>query len=150
MAAKAAIRDAGRAMGLPLAAVDKVAKLVPAELNITLARALHLSKELRALEEEDEQVGNLIRVAKSLEGLPRHSGVHAAGLVITGRPLEEYLPLQKSAEGLPCTQFGKDTVESIGLLKMDLLGLRTLTVIGDAVELIKWDEHRYRAAAAGR
>ena len=137
MAAKAAIRDAGRAMGVPLALVDKTAKLVPNELNITLDRALSLSKELRTLTEEDEQVGRLYQVAKSLEGMPRHSGVHAAGLVITGRPLETYLPLQRSADGLPCTQFEKDTVESIGLLKMDLLGLRTLTVIGQAVELIR-------------
>ncbi|MDR1194518.1 MAG: DNA polymerase III subunit alpha [Peptococcaceae bacterium] len=137
MAAKAAIRDAGRAMGLPLALVDKTAKLVPWELNITLERALSLSKELRQLTETDEQVAELIKMARALEGMPRHSGVHAAGLVITGRPLEAYLPLQKSADGLPCTQFEKDTVESIGLLKMDLLGLRTLTVIGQAVELIK-------------
>ncbi|MEL7622027.1 MAG: DNA polymerase III subunit alpha [Clostridiales bacterium] len=137
MAAKAAIRDAGRAMGIPLATVDKTAKLVPFELNITLDRALQLSRELRTLIEEDEQVAGLIKVAKSLEGLPRHSGVHAAGLVISGRPLETYLPLQRSSDGLPCTQFEKDTVESIGLLKMDLLGLRTLTVIGDAVELIR-------------
>ncbi len=137
MAAKAAIRDAGRAMGIPLAIVDKTAKLVPFELNITLDRALQLSKELRTLTEEDEQVAGLIKVAKSLEGLPRHSGVHAAGLVISGRPLETYLPMQRSSDGLPCTQFEKDTVEAIGLLKMDLLGLRTLTVIGDAVELIR-------------
>ena len=115
---------------------DKTAKLVPNELNITLDRALALSKELRTLTEEDEQVGQLYQVAKSLEGMPRHSGVHAAGLVISGQPLETYLPLQRSADGLPCTQFEKDTVESIGLLKMDLLGLRTLTVIGQAVELI--------------
>ena len=136
MAAKAAIRDAGRAMGIPLAVVDKAAKLVPFELNITLDRALRLSRELRELSESDEQVSGLIEMAKAVEGLPRHSGVHAAGLVISGQPLETLLPLQRSADGLPCTQFEKDTVESIGLLKMDLLGLRTLTVIGDAVELI--------------
>ncbi|MCL2121063.1 MAG: DNA polymerase III subunit alpha [Clostridiales bacterium] len=137
MAAKAAIRDAGRAMGIPLAVVDKTAKLVPFELNITLDRALQLSRELKELTEKDEQVSGLIKMAKSLEGLPRHSGVHAAGLVIAGQPLENYLPLQRTTDGLPCTQFEKDTVEAIGLLKMDLLGLRTLTVIGDTVELIK-------------
>ncbi|MCL1804612.1 MAG: DNA polymerase III subunit alpha [Clostridiales bacterium] len=137
MAAKAAIRDAGRAMGVPLAVVDKTAKLVPFELNITLDRALQLSRELRELSAGDEQISGLISMAKSIEGLPRHSGVHAAGLVISGRPLETLLPLQRSADGLPCTQFEKDTVESIGLLKMDLLGLRTLTVIGDATELIR-------------
>ena len=137
MAAKAAIRDAGRAMGVPLAVVDKTAKLIPFELNISLDRALQVSKELKELSEGDEQISGLIKMAKSLEGLPRHSGVHAAGLVISGLPLETYLPLQKTADGLPCTQFEKDTVESIGLLKMDLLGLRTLTVIGDAVELVK-------------
>ncbi|MDR0469743.1 MAG: DNA polymerase III subunit alpha, partial [Peptococcaceae bacterium] len=136
MAAKAAIRDAGRAMGIPLAAVDRTAKLVPNELNISLDRALKLSKELRDLTESDEQIEGLIAMAKSIEGLPRHSGVHAAGLVISGQPLESLLPLQRSADGLPCTQFEKDTVESIGLLKMDLLGLRTLTVIGDTVDLI--------------
>lgn len=137
MAAKAAIRDAGRAMGVPLPLVDKVAKLIPAELNITLERALYLSKELEKLTTEDEQVKELMRVARALEGMPRHSGVHAAGLVIAGQPLESMLPLQRSSEGLPCTQFEKDTVESIGLLKMDLLGLRTLTVIGNAVSLIE-------------
>jgi len=137
MAAKAAIRDAGRAMGIPLPTVDKVAKLVPSELNITIDRALALSAELRNLAENDEEIRELIQVAKALEGMPRHSGVHAAGLVITGEALDNYLPLQRSAEGLPCTQFEKDTVESIGLLKMDLLGLRTLTVIGDAVKLIR-------------
>ncbi|MCL1848438.1 MAG: DNA polymerase III subunit alpha [Clostridiales bacterium] len=137
MAAKAAIRDAGRAMGVPLAIVDRTAKLVPSELNISLDRALQLSRELRESVQADEQVAGLINMAKSLEGLPRHSGVHAAGLVISGQPLETYLPLQRTADGLPCTQFEKDTVESIGLLKMDLLGLRTLTVIGDTVELIR-------------
>ncbi len=137
MAAKAALRDAGRAMGIPLAKVDKTAKLVPSELNITLSRALDLSAELKNLAESDEEVEQLIKVAKALEGMPRHSGVHAAGLVISGEPLENYLPLQRSSDGLPCTQFEKDTVESIGLLKMDLLGLRTLTVIGNTVELIR-------------
>jgi DNA polymerase-3 subunit alpha len=137
IAARSGIRDAGRAMGMALSLVDKVSKMVPLGLGVTLARALESSPELAQLVNEDEQVRELLRIAQSLEGMPRHAGTHAAGLVISNLPLDHYLPLQKTSDGLPCTQFEKDTVESIGLLKMDLLGLRTLTVIRDAIQFIR-------------
>jgi DNA polymerase-3 subunit alpha len=137
IAARSGIRDAGRAIGIPLSLVDKVSKLVPAGPGVTLAKALESSPELAQWVKEDEQVRELLRVAQSLEGMPRHAGTHAAGLVISNLPLDHYLPLQKTSDGLPCTQFEKDTVESIGLLKMDLLGLRTLTVIRDAIRFIQ-------------
>lgn len=136
MAARAAIRDAGRAMNVPLALVDKVAKLVPSELGITIDRALEVSPELVQMAEEDSVVKQLLLTARALEGMPRHAGTHAAGIVISQKPLDQHLPLQKTAEGLVSTQFDKDTVEEIGLLKMDLLGLRTLTVINNTVQLI--------------
>lgn len=137
MAARAAIRDTGRAMGVPLSLVDKVAKLIPAELGMTLARAVEVSPELVQLAEENDVVKDLLENAQALEGMPRHAGVHAAGLVISQKPLLEYLPLQRTSDGLVSTQFEKDTVEEIGLLKMDLLGLRTLTVINKAIDMIK-------------
>lgn len=135
LAARAAIRDAGRAMGVPLPIVDKVAKLVPMELGVTLVRALEIAPELKRLAAEDGVVKELLDTAKELEGMPRHAGIHAAGLVISPKPLDEHLPVQRTSDGLVCTQFDKDTVEEIGLLKMDLLGLRTLTVINNAVRL---------------
>lgn len=137
MAARAAIRDTGRAMNVPLSLVDKVAKLVPMELGMTLARALEVSPELVRLVEEEQTVKELIKTAKALEGMPRHAGTHAAGLVISQEPLDHYLPLQKTADGLACTQFEKETVEAIGLLKIDLLGLRTLTVINNTVNIVE-------------
>jgi DNA polymerase-3 subunit alpha len=137
LAARAAIRDTGRAMGIPLSVVDKVAKLVPMEPGMTIDRALEVSPELVQMQEEDEVVRELLSIARALEGIPRHAGTHAAGLVIAQKPLDNYLPLQTTSEGLVCTQFAKETVEEIGLLKMDLLGLRTLTVINNAVSLVK-------------
>jgi DNA polymerase-3 subunit alpha len=137
MAARAAIRDTGRAMGVPLPLVDRVAKLIPMELGVTISRALEVSPELVQMVERDSAVKELITVAKALEGIPRHAGTHAAGLVISPSPLDEYLPLQRTSEGLVSTQFDKDTVEEIGLLKIDLLGLRTLTVINNAVDIVK-------------
>lgn len=137
MAARAAIRDTGRAMGIPLVLVDRVAKLIPMELGVTIERALEVSTELVSMAEKDSVVQELLKVAKALEGVPRHAGTHAAGLVISPAPLDEFLPLQRTSEGLVCTQFDKDTVEEIGLLKMDLLGLRTLTVINNAVNIVK-------------
>jgi DNA polymerase-3 subunit alpha len=137
IAARSGIRDAGRAMGIPLSLVDKVSKMVPMGPGVTLAKALESSPELAQWVKEDEQVRELLRIAQSLEGMPRHAGTHAAGLVISNLPLDHYLPLQKTSDGLPCTQFEKDTVESIGLLKMDLLGLRTLTVIRDAIRFVQ-------------
>jgi DNA polymerase-3 subunit alpha len=136
MAAKAAIRDVGRALNLPYSDVDRIAKLVPNELGITLKKALEVSSELRNLYETDHVVRRHIDLALAVEGLPRHASTHAAGLVIAREPLTHYVPLQNSAEGFITTQFDKDRVEEIGLLKMDLLGLRTLTVIGDALEMI--------------
>lgn len=137
MAARAAIRDTGRAMNVPLSLVDKVAKLVPMEIGMTLARALEVSPELVRLVEEEQTVKDLIKTAQALEGMPRHAGTHAAGLVISEEPLDHYLPLQKTADGLACTQFEKETVEEIGLLKIDLLGLRTLTVINNTVNIVE-------------
>lgn len=137
MAARAAIRDTGRAMGVPLSIVDKVSKLIPMELGMTLTRALEVAPDLVKMAGENPAVKELLDTAKSLEGMPRHAGTHAAGLVISKKPLDEYLPLQRTSEGLASTQFEKETVEEIGLLKMDLLGLRTLTVINNAVTLVE-------------
>ncbi|NHM28316.1 DNA polymerase III subunit alpha [Desulfofundulus sp. TPOSR] len=137
MAARAAIRDVGRALNLPYGEVDKIAKLVPAELHMTIERALSESSELRELYERDPQVKKLIDTAALLEGMPRHASTHAAGVVITREPLTHYLPLYKAADGPLTTQFAKDQVEELGLLKMDLLGLRTLTVIADTLKLIR-------------
>ncbi len=137
MAARAAIRDVGRALNMPYNEVDRVAKLVPNELGITLRRALEVNHELKKAYETEQEVHKLVELAMAVEGLPRHASTHAAGLVIAKEPLTHYVPLQNSAEGFLTTQYDKDRVEEIGLLKMDLLGLRTLTVIGDALELIR-------------
>ncbi|MDR7868705.1 MAG: DNA polymerase III subunit alpha [Sporomusaceae bacterium] len=137
MAAKAAIRDVGRALNMPYGDVDRIAKLVPGELGITLHRALEVSGELKTLYQADPEIKKLLDLAMSVEGLPRHASTHAAGVVIANEPLTHYVPLQNSSEGFVTTQYDKDRIEEIGLLKMDLLGLRTLTVIGDALALIK-------------
>lgn len=137
MAAKAAVRDVGRALNIPYGEVDRIAKLVPNELGITLKRALEVNHELKGLYDTDGTVKRLLDLALAVEGLPRHASTHAAGLVIAREPLTHYVPVQNSAEGLLTTQYDKDRVEEIGLLKMDLLGLRTLTVIGDALALIR-------------
>jgi DNA polymerase-3 subunit alpha len=136
MAAKAAIRDVGRALNMPYSEVDRIAKMVPNELGITLKRALE-NGELKNAYALEPAVHKLLDLAMALEGLPRHASTHAAGLVISRDPLTLHVPLQNSAEGFLTTQYDKDRVEEIGLLKMDLLGLRTLTVIGDAIKLIK-------------
>ncbi|MBQ7678468.1 MAG: DNA polymerase III subunit alpha [Butyrivibrio sp.] len=133
LAARGVIRDVARAMGLPYSTGDKVAKLIPNELNITLEKALAVNPELRRLCEEDAQIGQLITYCRKLEGLPRHSSVHAAGVVICSAPAEDLIPLSRAAEGNITTQFTMTTVEELGLLKMDFLGLRTLTVIKNAV-----------------
>lgn len=137
MAAKAAIRDVGRALNMGYGEVDRIAKLVPNELGITLKRALEISRELRDAYVTEPVVKRLLDFAMAVEGLPRHASTHAAGLVIAKHPLTHHVPLQHSSEGFLTTQFDKDRIEEIGLLKMDLLGLRTLTVIGDALEHIK-------------
>lgn len=137
MMAKAAIRDTGRAMGMPYADVDKIAKLVPAELGITLAHALEQEPELKALYRNDPKVTELIDVSMVLEGLTRHASTHAAGIVISEQPLVNYVPLYKIQEGQITTAYPMTSLEKIGMLKMDMLGLRTLTVISEAIKIIK-------------
>ena len=134
--ARAAVRDVGRALEMPYSMVDNVAKLIPRDLGITLERALEASNELRSLYENDENIKRLIDLAQSVEGMPRNSGTHAAGVVIAPDDLKKYVPLQLSNENFITTEYDKDKIESLGLLKMDLLGLRTLTVIGDAIKFI--------------
>ena len=136
MASRAAIRDVGRALGVPYATVDGVAKLVPMELKMTIDRALNVSSELRARYENDTQVHELIDTARKLEGMPRHASTHAAGVVITAKPVSEYVPLSKNDEAV-VTQYTMTTLEELGLLKMDFLGLRNLTIIHDACEMIR-------------
>ncbi len=136
MAARAAIRDVGRALGMPYGDVDRVAKLVPMELHVTIEKALNEAPELKELYDQRPEVKKLIDTAAALEGMPRHASTHAAGVVITKEPLTHYLPLYKAGTGPLTTQFSMGTVEELGLLKMDLLGLRTLTVISDAARLI--------------
>ncbi|MGL4773161.1 MAG: DNA polymerase III subunit alpha [Clostridium sp.] len=136
MAARACIRDVGRAMNYPYAEVDRIAKMIPTMLGITIEKALDLNPELKAAYETEDRVKALIDVSKDLEGLPRHSSTHAAGVVIASNPLVEYVPLQKNDEMI-VTQFDMTTLEELGLLKMDFLGLRTLTVMSDAVKMIK-------------
>ncbi len=136
MAARACIRDVGRAMNYSYAEVDKIAKMIPTVLNITIDKALEMNPELKQSYDEDMRVKELIDVSRALEGLPRHSSTHAAGVVIASQPLVEYVPLQKN-EDMIVTQFPMGTLEELGLLKMDFLGLRTLTVMRDAVEMIK-------------
>ncbi|HIW80546.1 MAG TPA: DNA polymerase III subunit alpha [Candidatus Acetatifactor stercoripullorum] len=137
LAAKGVIRDVGRVMDLPYAFVDSIAKMVPNELNITIDRALEMNPEFRKLYHEDEQVHYLIDMCKRLEGLPRHTSMHAAGVVICQKAAEEFVPLSRGADGSITTQFTMTTLEELGLLKMDFLGLRTLTVIHDAVEFVE-------------
>jgi DNA polymerase-3 subunit alpha len=137
MGAKAVIRDAGRALDLPFVEVDKIAKLVPNVLNITLEEALKQSPELRQLQERDPRVADLLKVALHLEGFVRHASTHAAGVVISPQPLQEIVPLYKSNKDEITTQYAMDDLEKIGLLKMDFLGLTTLTVIDDCLKLIE-------------
>jgi len=135
--ARGVIRDVGRVMDLPYAFVDSIAKMIPKELNITLDKSLTMNQELKKLYEEDPQVKELIDMSKRLEGLPRHTSMHAAGVVISQKAVDEYVPLALGAENIPVTQFTMTTLEELGLLKMDFLGLRTLTVIQDAIRLVK-------------
>ena len=135
MAAKGVIRDVGRVMDLPYAFVDSIAKMIPKELNITLDRALSMNPELKKLYQEDDRVHELIDMSKRLEGLPRHKSMHAAGVVISQKSVDEYVPLSLGSDGSVVAQFTMTTLEELGLLKMDFLGLRTLTVIQDAARL---------------
>jgi DNA polymerase-3 subunit alpha len=138
MGAKAAIRDVGRVLGMPLARVDKVAKAIPSDLGMNLEKALAVSPDLVKLVNEDPETKRLYELAGALEGMPRHSSTHAAGVVIAKDPLSNYLPLQRTSDGgFTMTQFPMKTVEEIGLLKMDFLGLRNLTIIKEAMQLIQ-------------
>ena len=137
LAARGVIRDVGRVMDLPYNFCDTIAKNIPNELNITIEKALTMNPELRAMYESDEKVHTLIDMAKRLEGLPRHTSMHAAGVVISQKAMDEYVPLSRASDGTITTQFVMTTIEELGLLKMDFLGLRTLTVINDAVKLVE-------------
>ena len=136
LAARGVIRDVGRVMDLPYAFVDTIAKQIPNELGITIEKALIMNPELRGLYESDESVKKLIDMSKRLEGLPRHTSMHAAGVVISQKSVDEYVPLSRASDGSITTQFTMTTLEELGLLKMDFLGLRNLTVIQNAVRLI--------------
>lgn len=137
MAAKAAVRDVGRALDVSYGEVDRIARMIPNELGVTIDKALESSAELRNVYEEDYTTRRIVDIAKRIEGMPRHASIHAAGVVIGREELVNILPLQKTTDGHIVTQFAKETVEDIGLLKMDILGLRTLTVINRAIDIIK-------------
>ncbi|MBC2723241.1 DNA polymerase III subunit alpha [Desulfosporosinus sp.] len=137
MGAKAAIRDGGRVLAIPLFRVDKVAKAIPSDLGMTLEKALEVSSDLARMVEEDDEIKRLYTLAKSLEGMTRHASTHAAGVVIAKDPLMNYLPLQRTSEDFVMTQFPMKAVEEIGLLKMDFLGLRNLTILQEAVSRIE-------------
>ncbi len=136
MKARAVVRDVARALGFAYADADRVAKLIPSDLGMTLSRALEISPDLKRLYEEDDAVRQLIDSSLKLEGMPRHTSIHAAGVVITDEPVSEYLPLQLSDNAV-VTQYPKDTVEELGLLKMDFLGLRNLTILADTLRMIE-------------
>ena len=147
MAARGAIRDVGRALNMTYADCDVIAKLVPGgpgNLHITLDDALKLSRELREKYENDEQVKKLIDTARALEGMPRHASTHAAGVVITKRPVVDYVPLATNDDAVVC-QYVMTTLEELGLLKMDFLGLRNLTVLDDAVKTVQQNAARLQA-----
>ena len=135
--AKGVIRDVGRVMDLPYSFCDTIAKMIPNELGITIDKALDMNPELRAMYESDPSVKTLLDMSKRLEGLPRHTSMHAAGVVISEKPMDEYVPLSRGSDGTITTQFVMTTIEELGLLKMDFLGLRTLTVIKNAVTLVE-------------
>ena len=139
LAAKGVVRDVGRVLDLPYAMCDSIAKMIPNDLGMTLDKALTANPDLKKLYNEDEQVKYLIDMSKRLEGLPRHTSMHAAGVVIGSRSFDEFVPLSRAADGTITTQFTMTTIEELGLLKMDFLGLRTLTVIQNAVRLAEKD-----------
>ena len=140
LAARGVIRDVGRVMDLPYALCDTIAKMIPQELYITIDKALKMNPELRKVYDSDTQVKELIDMSRKLEGLPRHCSIHAAGVLITDKPVDEYVPLSKGADGAVTTQYTMTTLEELGLLKMDFLALRTLTVIQNAVNLVNKKE----------
>jgi DNA polymerase-3 subunit alpha len=136
MAARLAVRDVGRALGFSYSEVDRLAKMIPFELGVTIEKALTMNTDLHKLYRSDQRLRRLLDTSRKLEGLPRHSSTHAAGVVISAKPLTEYVPLQKTNEGVVVTQFPMNILEELGLLKMDFLGLRTLTIMGEAVRQI--------------
>jgi DNA polymerase-3 subunit alpha len=147
MQARAVIRDVGRAFNMPYGEVDKIAKLVPNIPNITLDEAVAKENRLQELEENDPNIRELLSVARALEGLPRHASIHAAGVVISDRPIVEYVPLYKGQKAEIVTQYDMKSVEKVGLIKFDFLGLKTLTVMDHAVKLInKKDDHSFSLA----
>lgn len=137
MAARAAVRDVGRVLAIPYAEVDRIAKLIPVEPNMTIARALEQSKDLQSLYQQEEHYRHLLDTSMAVEGMPRHASTHAAGVVIAKEPLVNYVPLYKTSDSTVVTQFPMGTLEDLGLLKMDFLGLKTLTIIGEALENIE-------------
>lgn len=137
LAAKGVIRDVGRVLDLPYSLCDSIAKMVPNDLNMTIETALKMNPELRSMYESNDQVKYLIDMSLRLEGLPRHTSMHAAGVVISQKPVDEYVPLSRASDGSITTQFTMTTLEELGLLKMDFLGLRTLTVIQNAVSNVE-------------
>ena len=140
LAARGVIRDVGRVLDMPYAQVDTIAKMIPQELNITIDKALEMNPELKKAYDEQEDVHHLIDMAKRLEGLPRHTSMHAAGVVISQKEVDEYVPLSRAQDGTIVAQFTMTTLEELGLLKMDFLGLRTLTVIQNAVKMVEKDK----------
>ncbi len=139
LAAKGVVRDVGRVLGLPYSLCDTIAKMIPNDLGMTLDKALVMNPDLKKAYNEDQQVRYLIDMSKRLEGLPRHTSMHAAGVVIGSRSIDEFVPLSRASDGTITTQFTMTTIEELGLLKMDFLGLRTLTVIQNAVRLAEKD-----------
>ena len=139
LAAKGVVRDVGRVLGLPYSMCDTIAKMIPGDLGMTLDKALMMNPDLKKAYNEDQQVRYLIDMSKRLEGLPRHTSMHAAGVVIGSRSIDEFVPLSRASDGTITTQFTMTTIEELGLLKMDFLGLRTLTVIQNAVRLAEKD-----------
>ncbi|MGO4543269.1 DNA polymerase III subunit alpha [Paenibacillus sp. 2TAB23] len=137
MAAKAAVRDVGRAMNVPFQEVDRAAKLIPNQLGITLDEALRLSSELREASERQPRTASMLKMAVKVEGMPRHASTHAAGVVISQEPLTNYTPIQTGSEQIPLTQYSMENLEAIGLLKMDFLGLRTLSILERALKAVK-------------
>ena len=140
LAARGVIRDVGRVLDMPYAQVDTIAKMIPQELNITIDKALEMNPELKKTYDEQEDVHHLIDMAKRLEGLPRHTSMHAAGVVISQKEVDEYVPLSRAQDGTIVAQFTMTTLEDLGLLKMDFLGLRTLTVIQNAAKMVEKDK----------
>ena len=139
MAARGVIRDVGRVLDMPYATVDVIAKMIPNELNITIDKALKMNHELKNVYDTDDEIHHMIDMSKRLEGLPRHTSMHAAGVVISQKSVDEYVPLSRASDGTITTQFTMTTLEELGLLKMDFLGLRTLTVIQNAQKLAERD-----------